>query len=186
MKTLIGAIIGLALAFQPAVAGDAPVIKVHNYTFTTPLGWTITARPAGKYRGRFAIGRGRATAELTFSEYGFGGGSAEGDAEFWFSEFSGKGATRYLQSEQVGSVTITYVRTQGTFTPDAAEESAESRVPKSGYALCAAILESDNGLAYVKLVGPLETVREATPAFNSMVSEAARNAATKKPFLQKK
>lgn len=175
MKTLIAAAALLGLAVGTAIAGDPVVIKVRQFGFVTPIGWTILPAQPEEDAPRLSIGRGQAAAEVTFSKYGMGGGSAKEDVDTWFAQFSGVGVRRDLETERIGPVKVVYARTEGTFSTGALGESAK----RSGYALCGAVLESKNGSVYVRMVGPAATVRGATEAFKKMVSDAARSATTK-------
>jgi hypothetical protein len=57
----------------------------------------------------------------------------------------------------------------GTYVAETAPGSGV-RVNKPGFALRAAILESDHGLYYVKLTGPAATVQQHAPAFADLVT----------------
>jgi hypothetical protein len=179
-KSAISAIFLFVLVLSlitTVLAGDAPIVKSRGFTFVTPMEWTVV-RPSANDVARFTISEGFDTAEVTFPKSGYGGQSAAGDAEFWFSEFSGSASTRYLESEWVGSVKITYVTTQGTFTPDP-DSGKKGIKPRTGYALYGAILEGKTEVAYVKMVGPAGTVSESREEFKHMVVDAAKTAATK-------
>jgi len=174
MKTFIATAALLALAFQAALGGDAPpIVRVRHFGFAVPVGWTLLASSA-EGESRLTVGRGPATAQVTFSKYGMGGGSAEDDTKTWFNEFSGSGLKHNLESDQIGSVKIYYATTEGTFSSGEPGEKSK----RTGYALLGAVLESKNGVVYVKMVGPAATVRGATQAFKTMVAGAAKTAAT--------
>src|SRR6266542_5692576 len=71
----------------------------------------------------------------------------------------------------IGKRKVTYVSAEGTYKsglPGAAQ------TPMPSYALMAAIIESGEGSVFVKMTGPKELTRSATPDFKKMVESALK------------
>lgn len=153
---------------RPAHAAES--VKVGAFTFTVPEGWTKVTPSSPMRNAQLEIARGPAKAEVTFFHFGGGSGSVADNLARWFSQFAGSEAKRKTETVQVGAVKITFAMTEGTFSSGM---PGGPTTPMSGYALCAAILESPQGDVYVKMTGPETIVKEATDAFKKMVTDAA-------------
>lgn len=150
-------------------------VKVGAFTFAVPDGWKKVTPSSPMRKAQLEIAQGSDKAEVTFFQFGAGqGGSAADNVARWFAQFPGSEAKRETNTVQAGSVKITFVTTEGTFS--SGMPGGGPTTPMSGYALCGAILESPDGDMYIKMTGPEAVVKSATEAFKKMVSEAAKNA----------
>jgi len=165
---LLSAIV--ASAEQPAGS-----VKVGAFTFAVPEGWKTVTPSSPMRKAQLEIARGSDKAEVTFFQFGTGqGGSVAENVARWFAQFPGSEDKRKTETVQAGSVKITYVTTEGTFSSGM---PGGPTTPMTGYALCGAILESADENVFIKLTGPEAIVKSSTEAFKKMVSEAAKGTA---------
>jgi hypothetical protein len=165
----------LFLAFAGAEAQIGNTVKVGAFTFTVPEGWKAVTPSSPMRKAQLEIAQGSDKAEVTFFQFAAGqGGSAADNVARWFAQFPGSEAKRETNTVQAGSVKITYVTTEGTFSSGM---PGGPTTPMSGYALCGAILENPDGNVFIKMTGPEGVVKSSSEAFKKMVSEAAKNSA---------
>jgi hypothetical protein len=158
----------------PAAQAMEPV-KVGAFTFAVPDGWKSVTPSSAMRKAQLEIAQGSDKAEVTFFQFGAGqGGNAADNVARWFAQFPGSETKQKSETVQAGSVKITYVTTEGTFSSGMPGGPA---TPMTGYALCGAILESPDGNVFIKMTGPEAVVKSSTEAFKKMVSEAAKNSA---------
>jgi hypothetical protein len=174
MRTAFAVTVFLLLAAVAARAEQpAESIKVGAFTFATPDGWKSVTPSSPMRKAQLEIAQGSDKAEVTFFQFGAGqGGNAADNVTRWFAQFPGSEAKRKTENVQTGSVKITYVTTEGTFSSGM---PGGPTTPMSGYALCGAILESPDGNVFIKMTGPGAVVKSSSDAFKKMVSEAAKN-----------
>jgi hypothetical protein len=165
-----------AVFFLLSVAAlPAEPVKVGAFNFSVPDGWKTVTPSSAMRKAQLEIARGSEKAEVTFFQFDAGqGGSAADNVARWFAQFAGSEAKRKTENVQAGSVKITYVTTEGTFSSGM---PGGPTTPMTGYALCGAILESSDGNVFIKMTGPEAVVEFSSEAFKKMVSEAAKGAA---------
>jgi hypothetical protein len=175
MKRLFSATAFLLLAIGTVPAGPASPIKVGAFTFTVPEAWKAVTPSSPMRKAQLEIAQGSEKAEVTFFQFDAGqGGNVADNVSRWFAQFSGSEAKRKTENVQAGSVKITYVTTEGTFSSGMPGGPSTTM---SGYALCGAILEGASGNVFIKMTGPEAIVKASCDAFKKMVSEAAKNSA---------
>jgi hypothetical protein len=176
MRTAFGIPVFFLLATASTPAGKPPErVNVGAFTFTIPEGWKTVTPSSPMRKAQLEIAQGSEKAEVTFFQFGAGqGGSAADNVARWFAQFPGSDDKRKTETAQAGSVKITYVTTDGTFSSGM---PGGPTTPMSGYALCGAILENLDGNVFIKMTGPEAVVKAATEAFKKMVSAAATNSA---------
>jgi hypothetical protein len=170
MQFLRSLVLLLALA-STAKAADPVEFTVGSFTFARPDGWEWVAPTSPMRKAQLAVPEkdGGSPAEVAFFHFGAGqGGSVQANVDRWFKQFS-DGYTDAM-TEQVGQTTITFVKAEGTF---ASGMPGGPTTPLKDYALRGAILESKSGDVYVKMTGPKAIVKEAAPALEKMVRQAA-------------
>jgi hypothetical protein len=154
-----------------ANAADPVEFSVGSFTFARPDGWdwAVPSSPMRKAQLSVPGKGGGSPAEVTFFHFGAGqGGSVQANVDRWFKQFS-DGYTD-AKTEQAGKTTITFVKAEGTF---ASGMPGGPTTPMKDFALRGAILESPSGDVYVKMTGPKTIVKEAVPALEKMVRDAA-------------
>jgi len=164
-----------ALFFLSIAVAPAEPVKIGAFTFTVPDGWKTVTPSSPMRKAQLEITQGSDKAEVTFFQFGSGqGGTVEENVARWFAQFPGSEDKRKTETVQAGSVKITYVTTEGTFSSGM---PGGPTTPMTGHALCGAILESPDGNIFIKMAGPEAVVKSATEAFKKMVSEAAKTSA---------
>ena len=129
----------VAAAAAPAEQPAEPV-KVGAFTFALPDGWKKVTPSSPMRKAQLEIAQGSDKAEVTFFQFDAGqGGSAADNVARWFGQFPDSKDNEKTETTQAGSVKITYVTTEGTFSSGM---PGGPTTPMSGYALCGAILES--------------------------------------------
>ena len=172
MRTAIAAAIFFLLV---AAVVPAEPVKVGTFIFTVPEGWKTVTPSSPMRKAQLEIAQGSDKAEVTFFQFGAGqGGSVSENVTRWFAQFPGSDDKRKTETVQAGSVKITYVATEGTFSSGM---PGGPTTPMTGYALCGAILENPEGNVFIKMTGPEAVLKSSTEAFRKMVSEAAKNSA---------
>ena len=186
-------LIGLA-TLRAADSFPSPLsFTIGAFSFTRPPYWSWVT-PASTMRkvqlaspGTKKDGSG--AADVSFSYFGRGeGGSVQANVERWEKQFSspdGSPIKAVTENRRVAMVRVTYVSARGLYS---AGMTQDSPMPKPDWALRGAILESPEigktgakfGDVFVKMTGPEQLVKEETPAFDSMVEKACRNADTGK------
>jgi hypothetical protein len=158
-----------------ATAFPEEPVKVGAFTFAVPEGWKKMTPSSPMRKAQLEITQGSDKAEVTFFQFGASqGGSAAENVARWFAQFPGSDAKRKTETVQEGSVKITYVTTEGTFSSGM---PGGPTTPMTGYALCGAILEGADGNLFIKMTGPEGIVKSSSEAFKKMVSEAGKNSA---------
>jgi hypothetical protein len=176
MRTIFAAAILFLLSAIAAPAEQAAEpIKVGAFSFVMPDGWKKVTPSSPMRKAQLEIAQGSDKAEVTFFQFGAGqGGSVVENVARWFAQFPGSDEKRKTETVQAGTVKITYVTTEGTFSSGM---PGGPTTPMTGYALCGAILESPDGNVFIKMTGPEPVVKSSSEAFKKMVSEAAKNSA---------
>jgi hypothetical protein len=172
MRTAFAAVVVFLLG---VIAAPAEPVKVGAFAFAVPDGWKTVTPSSPMRKAQLEIAHGSEKAEVTFFQFDAGqGGSTADNVARWFAQFPGSEVKRKTENVQAGSVKITYVTTEGTFSSGM---PGGPTTPMSGYALCGAILESPDGSVFIKMTGPEALVKSSSDAFKKMVSEAAKNSA---------
>jgi hypothetical protein len=174
MRTALTAATFVLLTATAAPAEQpAEPIKVGAFTFALPDGWKKVTPSSPMRKAQLEIAKGSDKAEVTFFQFDAGqGGSTTDNVARWFGQFPDSKNKQKTETTQAGSVKITYATTEGTFSSGM---PGGPTTPMSGYALCGAILESQEGSVFIKMTGPGAVVQSSSEAFRKMVSEAAKN-----------
>ena len=159
-------------AASPARAPGAPLV------FTTPAGWTAETPTSAMRKAQYRLARAEGDGEdgecVVYFFGAGGGGGVEANLERWCTQFEqpdgGDSHAELVRAERtVGGMAVHEAELSGTYVAETAPGSGE-RVNKPGFALRAAIVESDHGAYYVKLVGPSATVARHASAFRELIS----------------
>jgi hypothetical protein len=155
-----------------ARASGAPLV------FATPAGWRVEQPASAMRKAQFRVPRAEGDAkdaECVVYFFGTsGGGGVEANVERWCSQFEQPDGRRsqdvLVQSERrVSGMPVHEFELSGTYVAESAPGSGV-RANEPGFRMLAAILESDHGAYYVKLVGPDLTVTRSRAAFRDLVS----------------
>ena len=155
----------------PARAPGAPLV------FDPPSDWTVETPTSSMRKAQYRLPRTAGDpedAECVVYFFGdMGGGGVEANVERWCAQFEqpdGRPSKDVLarSEREVAGMPVHEFRLSGTYVAETAPGSGV-RVNKPASAMLAAIVESDHGLYYVKLVGPEATVEKHAAGFRDFI-----------------
>lgn len=159
---------------EPAAPG-APTLA-----FTAQPGWVVETPASAMRVAQYRLpagGSGAGDASLVVFHFGPRAGTLEANLERWASQFEqpdgGDSEERMQRRERtLDGRRVVEVELAGTYVAETAPGSGE-RVREPDWRLLAAVIESDAGPYYAKLVGPDETVSRWKASFGAFL-EAVR------------
>lgn len=160
-----------AAAAKPARPPGAPLV------FEPASDWVVETPTSSMRKAQYKLPRAAGDPEdgecVVYFFGAMGGGGVEPNVERWCSQFAqpdGRDSKdRLVRSERkVGGMPVTEVQLHGTYVAETAPGSGE-RVNKPGFAMLGAIVESDHGAYYVKLVAPEATAHKHEAAFRDFI-----------------
>jgi hypothetical protein len=169
---------------EPAPAKSAPPAPAEArpsgqpLVFEPPADWIADKPTSPMRKAQYRLPRAEgdtADAECVVYFFGdMGGGGVEANIERWCSQFEqpdGRDSKDVLvrSERRVAGMPVHEVQLSGTYVAETAPGSGV-RVNQPGSRMLAAILESDHGPYYVKLVGPSATVAKHEAAFRDFIS----------------
>ncbi|MHC4108380.1 MAG: hypothetical protein ACYSTY_09885 [Planctomycetota bacterium] len=164
----------LPSAETPPQAGSAPAFA--GLGLTPPAGW-VAEPPASSVRfAQYRLpGDGSSDdAQLVIYYFGpTGAGPVEGNINRWCRQFEqpdgrdSRGAA-VTAERTVNGLALTTIDLSGTYVAETSPGSGE-RVNKPDYRLLGAIIETDAGPYYVKLVGPAQTVARWQASYDAFI-----------------
>ncbi len=166
------ALLALAACNPPTVEpkpstppGPAPSRSPHGATsdllgFQAPAGWVAETPASNMRKGQFRIpdpAKKAKDAQLVVFHFGSESGTLESNIERWRGQFGGADA----QTEALDKATLktTVVDISGDYAGDMGGD------PVPGARMVLAVVETDDGAWYFKVVGPAATVEGIRAAF---------------------
>ena len=158
----------------PAItrAEDPATFPVGGLTFTRPADWKWVPVNSPMRKAQLTVPGADAAkvADITFFHFGEGGaGGVEANAQRWLKQFTGQAGAEKIEPQEIAGVKVTLVSTEGTFTSGMPGGAAKSM---DNYALLGAMIENPEGLVFVKMTGPLETVKSSREKFLEFLKTA--------------
>ncbi len=156
-------------AASPARVAGAPL------EFTTQPGWVVESPGSGMRKAQYKLpGEGAGDASLVVYYFGAQAGTLEANLERWASQFeqedgSDSRAQLVKRERTVAGMAVIEVELSGTYVAETAPGSGV-RVNEPGWRLLAAVIESDHGPYYLKLVGPAGTVERWEASFREFLA----------------
>jgi hypothetical protein len=146
------------------------------FTLKVPKGWKESAPTSGMRAAQFAIpGDGGADAELVIYYFGnAGAGGVEANLDRWYGQFTqvDGSATKdkaVRKESKMDGFDVTTVKAQGTYVASKSPGSPES-YNEPGWAMLGAIVQSEAGPYYFKMVGPEKAIAKAEKPFGAMIN----------------
>jgi hypothetical protein len=171
MRTLF---LSVVCALSVFAADDT--FKAGSFTFQKPASFKAKPTPPGGMRAaqlEYAGADGKST-EAIFYYFGQGqGGGTQANVDRWLGQFE-EGRDKInskVEKKKIGSGEVTYVEAEGTYRSGM---PGGPTTPKPGTKLLGAILESANGNVFVRMTGPIATVKAADAGFRKMVESALK------------
>jgi hypothetical protein len=163
---------------MPALRGEEPAakpLKIGPLTFSLAEPWKVSDQPKPMSQGTIELPGKDGAPGLTASFFHFGagqGGDLQGNIQRWQGMFQPSPAAKTVKEEmEFGKAKATIVSITGTYVGSRFTPEKEPRV---GYTLLAAVLPSDDGDVYVRLVGPEAGVTAAKEDFKKFLLTAAK------------
>ena len=170
LRHLFFAIVFALPAF--ARAEDPATFPVGGVTFTRPADWKWVPVTSPMRKAQLAVPGADAAkaADITFFHFGEdGAGGIEANAQRWLKQFSGKAGAEKTEAQEIAGVKVTLVSTEGTFSSGMPGGEAK---PLENHALLGAMIENPGGLVFVKMTGPIETVKASREKFLEFLKTA--------------
>lgn len=160
------------LAAASLRAEDPATFEVSTFKFTRPAEWKWVEVSSSMRKAQLAVPgpEGAKPAEMTFFHFGAGAGGVDANVKRWLGQFQSKEGADKVEPETLGGVKVMFVSTEGTFSSGMPGAPAK---PMENYALLGAILDHADGPVFVKMTGPVETVRGAAKQFHAFIAAAA-------------
>ena len=170
----IAALCGLSMLHS--VAAVPATFKVSEFTFQRPTAWewVESASPMRKAQLRVVDADKKGSAEVVFFHFGpSNGGGVPANVERWFGQFQEPREKIGAKSteETMGKRKVTFVRAEGTYLSGM---PGGARTPQPGSALLGAIIQSDEGDVFVKMIGPSALVKSSEGDFRKMIASAVK------------
>lgn len=164
---------GAAGGAQPMTADRIKAFT--GFQIKVPEGWQEKATKGGMRAAEMTIpGDGGKDAELVIYYFGTGGaGGVDANLERWYGQFeqpdksSSKDKAK-REEKTVDGLKVTLVKVNGTYIA-AMQPGAADKHNEPGWGMLAAIIETDAGPYYFKLIGPDKTLAASDKAFNLMI-----------------
>jgi hypothetical protein len=165
---------GMGMANGAASAGAGmPLANDDPATlqWTAPAAWKVLPNPSSMRLATYRVPRAGGDTEDTEVSVSRAGGTPDANIERWLGQFDDRGKETRSQTTFKG-LKITVVDVSGTYlgsgmTPGAAAAS------HPGWALLAAIVEGPGVPYFVKITGPVATVRSARPGLDALLASLA-------------
>jgi hypothetical protein len=156
-----------ALGLSLVATADPLNFMVGNFTFSRPSGW----------RWEELVAQSKATAQLRVTDEKTGGESQvlisishtprDEIAAKWKIYFVEPPVVVHnVSSNKVKSFPVTWVSVEGTYRVRG--------VLKPDHSLLGAIIETEKGNVFGRIVGPKELVQKSTPTFKKMIEDALK------------
>ncbi len=166
--------LGVLSLSAPSASAASDSFEVSEFTYHTPEGWTKEQPKSSMRKAQLsAPGKdGKGAAEVTFFYFGAGaGGSVQANISRWVGQFQEQKNSK-REEKTVNGVKITYVSTEGTFMSGPPFGGPKTPTPNS--ALLGAIVEGKQGNVFVKMTGPVATVKAADEGFRAMIEKSVK------------
>jgi hypothetical protein len=170
MKTLFAC---LLCALATTVFAADETFKAGSFTFQKPASFKIKSQGGGMRAAELEYaGVAGKPAEAIFYYFGQGqGGGTQANVDRWLGSFQEPKdkLNSKVEKKKVGSGEVTYVEAEGTYMSGM---PGGPKTPQAGSRLLGAILESPNGNVFVRMTGPLATVKAADADFRKLIESA--------------
>ena len=173
MKTFFLSLV-CALATTAFAADDT--FKAGGFTFQKPASFKAKPTPPGGMRAAQLeyTGPDGKIAEAIFYFFGQGqGGGTQSNVDRWLGQFEEprEKINSKIDKKKISAGEVTYVEAEGTYKSGM---PGGPTTPKPGTKLLGAILESPSGNVFVRMTGPIATVKAADADFRKMVEGALK------------
>jgi hypothetical protein len=167
--------LSLLCSLAMTVAGADDTFKAGSFSFQKPASFKLKPQGGGMRAAELEYtGTAGKPAEAIFYFFGQGqGGGTQANVDRWLGSFQeGKDKINSrVEKKKAGAGEVTYVEAEGTYMSGM---PGGPKTPQPGTKLLGAILESPNGNVFVRMTGPIATVKSADADFRKMIESAVK------------
>jgi hypothetical protein len=149
--------------------------KAGSFTFQKPAAFKSKPTPASGVRAaQLEFTDAKGTAEAIFYHFGPGqGGGTQANVDRWLASFQEpkEKLNSKVEKKKVSSSEVTYVEAEGTYMSGM---PGGPKTAQPGSKLLGAILESPNGNVFIRMTGPIATVKAADADFRKMIESGLK------------
>jgi hypothetical protein len=172
---ILACTLGFSLSTAHAEEPAAKPLKVGPFTFNVAAPWKVseTARPMSQGTIELPGKDGAPGLAASFFHFGAGqGGDLQGNITRWQGMFQPPSDAKTTKEEMdFGKAKATLVTITGTYV---GSRFSPEKEPRTGYTLMAAVLPSEEGDVFVRLVGPEAGVAAVKEDFKKFLLTAAK------------
>jgi hypothetical protein len=172
MRTLI---VALFCALAASLFAVEETFNAGSFTFQKPGSFKSKPTPPGGMRAaQLEFTDTKGTAEAIFYFFGQGqGGGTQANVDRWLGSFQEPKdkLNSKIEKKKVGAREVTYVEAEGTYLSGM---PGGPKTAQPGSKLLGAILESPNGNVFVRMTGPIATVKAAEAEFRKMIESSLK------------
>src|SRR4051812_47610829 len=161
-------ILAALLAVVGNVFGAEDTFKAGNFTFTKPEKFKLKPAAGGMRAAELEFEADGKKAEVVFFSFP-GGGGTQANVDRWIRQFPDAKDQKTAKTEKKGDVT--FVEVEGTYSSGM---PGGPQTPQPGTKLLGAIMENASGNVFVKMTGPIATVKAAEADFRKMIEGAKK------------
>ncbi len=156
---------------QPEAA--ALQVTLESLLFVSPSGWVDVPVASAMRKATWRTGTGDDAAEIAFFAFGKDqGGSVSDNIQRWLDQFSESKTKGESATVQINERAVTFVRSEGVF---ASGMPGGPVISHPGFALFGVIIEMPEGNVFIKVTGPMATVKKLEATFAEIVTKAAKS-----------
>ena len=172
MKILI---LSLLCALTTTLFAADETFKAGSFTFQKPATFKSKSTPPGGPRAaQLEFTDAKGIAETIFYYFGQGqGGGTQANVDRWLASFQEPKdkLNSKVEKKKAGSGEVTYVEAEGTYMSGM---PGAQKTPQPGTKLLGAILESPDGNVFIRMTGPIATVKAADVDFRKMIESSLK------------
>lgn len=167
--------LSLLCALTATLFAAEETFKAGSFTFQKPAAFKSKPTPPGGMRAaQLEFTDAKGTAETIFFYFGGGqGGATQANVDRWLASFQEPKdkLNSKVEKKKIGSGEVTYVEAEGTYMSGM---PGAQKTPQPGSKLLGAILESPDGNVFVRMTGPIATVKAADADFRKMIESGLK------------
>jgi len=154
----------------------SPAAPKATLTFTAPPTWKVKTLTSMMRVGEFELPRETGDAEdasLVVYFFGGTGGTVQANLDRWFGQFTQPDGRQTKDvattlARQINGLAVTQFDASGTYVAEVTPGSPE-RFNKPGFRMRAAVVQTQGGPYFIKLVGPAKTIAKWDKDFEAFL-----------------
>jgi len=144
--------------------------------FDAPKEWEALPKSSPMRSAEFKLPRAEGDADdatiAVFNFGGFLGGSTEANIQRWLTQFDPKeGEPKIEKPKDDAAIKITFVDVSGRYVAETRPGSGV-KLDKPGWRMIGAVVESKEGVLFVKALGPKASIAKSEAAIRAYISSA--------------